>query len=132
MNKITKINPTTMKQPTKAYSNGIFVPRGADFLFVTGQVAQDSEGKVVAPYNMEGQARFIFGQIEKILTAAGMTFDDVVKATIFVVDMTKSSCISSIRDEFFKNSKPASSMIGVTGLVKPDCVVEIEVIAAKQ
>ena len=132
MNKVTKINPTTMKQPTKAYSNGIFVPREADLLFVTGQVSQDSDGKVVAPYDMEGQTRFIFGQIEKILNAADMTFDNVVKATIFVVDMTKSSCISPIRDEFFKNSKPASSMIGVTGLVKPECVVEIEVIAAKQ
>ena len=121
-----------MKQPTKAYSNGIFVPRGADLLFLTGQVAQDSDGKVVAPYDMAEQTRFIFGQIGKILNAAEMTFDDVVKATIFVVDMSKSSCVSSVRDEFFKNSKPASSMVGVTGLVKPECVVEIEVIAAKQ
>lgn len=132
MNQITKINPTTMKQPTKAYSNGIFVPRDADLLFVTGQISQDSEGKVVAPYDLAEQTRFVFGQIEKILNASGMTFDDVIKATIFVVDMAKSSCISPIRDEFFKNSKPASSMIGVTGLVKPECVVEIEVVAAKQ
>lgn len=132
MNVITKINPTTMKQPKKAYSNGIFVPKEHNLLFVTGQVSQDSEGKVVAPYDMEEQTRFIFGQIGKILNAADMTYDDVVKATIFVVDMAKSSCISSIRDEFFKNSKPASTMVGVTGLVKPECVVEIEVIAAKK
>ncbi len=132
MNKVTKINPTTMKQPTKAYSNGIFVPRDADLLFVTGQLSQDSDGKVIAPYDMAEQARYIFGQIGKILDAAGMSFDDVVKTTIFVIDMTKSSCISPIRDEFFKNSKPASSMFGVTGLVKPECVVEIEVMAAKQ
>ena len=115
MNTITKVNPSTMKQPTKAYSNGIFVPRDADLLFVTGQLAQDSEGKVVSPYDMAGQTRYIFGQIGKILEAAGMSYDDVVKTTIFVVDMTKSSCISPIRDEFFKNSKPASSMVGVTG-----------------
>jgi enamine deaminase RidA (YjgF/YER057c/UK114 family) len=131
MDKVTKINPTTMKQPTKAYSNGIFVPKDANLLFVTGQVAQDSEGKVIAPHDMAEQTRYIFGQIGKILNAADMTFDDVVKTTIFVVDMSKSSCISPIRDEFFINSKPASSMIGVTGLVKPECVVEIEVVAAK-
>lgn len=132
MNQVTKINPTTMKQPTRAYSNGIFVPRDADLLFVTGQLSQDSEGNVVAPNNMEEQTRFIFEQIGRILDAAGMTYDDIVKLTIFVLGMENASCISKIRDEFCKNSKPASSMLGVTGFIKADCVVEIEAIAAKQ
>jgi len=132
MNTVTKINPTTMKQPTRAYSNGIFVPRNADLLFVTGQLAQDSEGKVVAPNDMEGQTRFIFEQIGRILEAAGMSYDDIVKLTIFVLDMQNASCVSKIRDEFCVNSKPSSSMLGVTGFIKEDCVIEIEAIAAKQ
>jgi Putative translation initiation inhibitor, yjgF family len=132
MNKITKINPTTMKQPTRAYSNGIYVPKNADLLFITGQLSQDSEGNVVAPNDMEGQTRFVFGQIGRILEAAGMTFDNIVKLTIFVVDMKNASCVSKIRDEFCKNSKPASSMLGVTGFIKDECVIEIEAIAAKQ
>ena len=131
MREITKINPSSMKQPTKSYSNGIFIPRNADMLFVTGQVAQDTEGKVVAPYDMAEQTKFIFGQIGRILEDAGMTFDDVVKAQIFLTDMSKSSLVSTIRDDFFKNSKPASTMVEINKLVKPECVVEIEVIAAK-
>ena len=60
-----------------------------------------------------------------------MTFDDVVKAQIFVTDMEQSSKVSAVRDEFFVNSKPASTMVEVNKLVKPECCVEIEVIAMK-
>lgn len=132
MNNISKINPVSMKQPTKAYSNGILVPIGnANLLFVTGQVAQDDNGQVVSPNDFAEQTRFIFNQIGKILKDADMTFDDVVKAQIFVTDMGQSSKVSAIRDEFFANSKPASTMVEINKLVKPECCVEIEVIAVK-
>lgn len=131
MQQITKINPSTMKQPTRAYSNGIFVPKEADLLFITGQLAQDSDGSVIAPNNMEEQTKYIFSQIEKVLNTANMSLDDIVKLTIFVVDMQNASCVSKIRDEFCKNSKPSSSMVGVTGFIKSGCVIEIEAIAAK-
>lgn len=132
MNNISKINPVSMKQPTKAYSNGILVPVGnTNLLFVTGQVAQDDNGQVVAPNDFAEQTRFVFNQIGKILNDANMTFDDVVKAQIFVTDMGQSSKVSAIRDEFFANSKPASTMVEINKLVKPECCVEIEVIAVK-
>lgn len=130
---VSKINPITMKQPSKAYSNGILVPVGdANMLFVTGQLAQDNEGNVVAPDNFGEQTRFIFGQIGKILEEANMTHDDVVKATIFLTDIGQASTVSAIRDEFFAHSKPASTMIEVSKFVKPKCCVEIEVIAVRQ
>ena len=132
MNEISKINPVSMKQPSKAYSNGIVVPLGnANLLFVTGQVAQDDSGQVVAPNNFAEQTRFIFGQIGKILKDADMNFDNVVKAQIFVTDMGQSSEVSAIRDEFFANSKPASTMVEINKLVKLGCCVEIEVTAVK-
>lgn len=129
---IKKINPTSMKQPNKAYSNGILVDLdNAQILFVTGQLAQDDQGNVVAPFDYEEQTKFIFGQLEKILNASEMSFDDVVKAQIFVKDIHNSSKISAIRDEYFKNSKPASTMVEVGGFVKDGCCVEIEIIAVK-
>lgn len=130
MNK--KINPKTMKQPSKAYSNGILVPLGsANMLFVTGQLAQDSNGQVVGPNDAEKQARFIFEHIAIILDDAGMSMDDVVKTQIFLTDMKDSSKVSPVRDEFFCNSKPASTMLEVNKMVKDECCVEIEVIAIK-
>lgn len=129
---IKKINPTSMKQPNKAYSNGILVDLdNAQILFVTGQLAQDDQGNVVAPFDYEEQTKFIFGQLGKILNASEMSFDDVVKAQIFVKDIHNSSKISAIRDEYFKNSKPASTMVEVGGFVKDGCCVEIEIIAVK-
>lgn len=131
-NTISKINPKTMKQPSKAYSNGILVSLAdADILFVTGQVAQDSFGNVVSPNNATDQATFIFKHIAEILSDAGMTHDNVVKAQIFVTDMKDSPKISAVRDQVFANSKPASTMIEVNRLVKDGCCVEIEVIAVK-
>ena len=132
MNTVRKVNPASMKQPTKAYSNGILVPLGAaNLLFVTGQVAQDSEGKVVAPNDAAEQARFIFNHIGEILADADMSFDNVVKAQIFVTNMDDSSKVSAVRDQFFASSKPASTMVEINRLVKTGCCVEIEVIAAK-
>ncbi|MBP5490675.1 MAG: RidA family protein [Lachnospiraceae bacterium] len=128
----SKINPLSMKQPSKAYSNGILVDLGtAKMLFVTGQLAQDNTGAVVFPEDYEGQTRFIFGHIGEILSDSGMTFDDVVKAQIFVKDIRKASSVSAVRDEFFSVSKPASTMVQVGGFVKDGCCVEIEVIAVK-
>lgn len=130
--RIKKINPISMKQPTKSYSNGILVPfEYANMLFVTGQVAQDNEGNVVAPYDALEQTKFIFRHISEILKDAGMTLDDVVKVQIFVTNMGESSKVSKVRDEVFINSKPASTMVEVNKLVKEGCCVEIEVIAIK-
>jgi len=132
MDAITKINPDSMKKPSKAYSNGILVPLGvANMLFVTGQVAQDDNGNVVAPNDFTEQTKFIFGHIGEILKSSDMSFSDVVKAQIFVTDMAESSKVSAVRDEFFADSKPASTMVEINKLVKPGCCVEIEVIAVK-
>jgi len=132
MSKIQKINPQSMKQPSKAYSNGILIPLGsANLLFVTGQLAQDSDGNVIAPNDAASQARFIFKHISEILKDGGMSLADVVKAQIFVTDIENSSKVSAVRDEFFDVSKPVSTMVEVNRLVKSECCVEIEVTAVK-
>jgi len=130
--KSRKINPKSMKQPSKAYSNGIVVELDhSEMLFVTGQLAQDDNGLVVGPNDYEQQTRYIFYHIGEILKDSNMSFDDVVKAQIFVKDIKNASIVSKIRDEVFVNSKPASTMIEVGGFVKDECCVEIEVIAIK-
>src|SRR4051812_27144676 len=132
MGEIAKINPASLKQPTKSYSNGILVPLpGADLMFVTGQVAQDFEGNVVAPTDAAEQTRFIFDRISDILKDGGRSLDEVVKALIFVTSMDCSSAVSEVRNRAFINSKPVSTLVEVSRLVKPGCCVEIEVIAAK-
>ena len=132
MNKIKNINPESLRIPTKAYSYGVIVPCGdTELLFVTGQLSQDVDGNVVAPGDIEAQTKVVFSRIGEILKDAGMTTDNVVKVQIFIKDISESKKVSTIRDEIFHDSKPASTLVEVSGFVKEDCMIEIEVTAAK-
>jgi len=132
MSEIKRINPESVGVPTKAYSQGVLVPCGnKDLLFVTGQLPQDAEGNVVAIGDVKAQTEQVFVRISSILEDAGFTLDDVVKVQIFVKDIKNGKIISKVRDEMFKNSRPASTFVEVSGFVKEDCALEIEVIAAK-
>ncbi len=132
MNKIKKVNPESLRIPTKAYSQGIIIPIGdIELMFVTGQLAQDVDGNVISPNNTEKQTKIVFSRIRTILEEAGMTFNNVVKAQIFVKDITQSKIVSTIRDNVFKNSKPVSTLVEVSGFVKAGCMIEIEVTAVK-
>lgn len=131
IDKIKQINPESLRIPTKSYSQGILVPSNSELLFVTGQLPQDIDGNVVAPNDVKTQTELVFSRISTILQEGNMTMDDVVKVQIFVKDINDSKIISGIRDEVFKNSKPASTLIEVSNFVKDGCCVEIEVTAAK-
>ena len=127
-----KINPVSLRKPTKAYSQGILVPCGeSELLFITGQLPQDIDGNIVYIGDVEKQARLVFSRLEAILCEAGMSFNNVVKIQIFLKNIDDSKIISSIRDELFAVSKPASTMVEVSGFVKKDCLLEIDMIAAK-
>ena len=113
-----------------AYSHGYTVDVGdSKIIFTTGQVALDKEGNVVHPNDAAKQAEFIFESLNKILNEAGASLDDAVKATVYVTDMNDFSKISEVRNQYFKNSEPVSTLVEVSKLVKVGCVLEIEVIA---
>lgn len=132
MQEIKFINPQTLRIPTKSYSQGILVPLGsADMMFVTGQVAQDLDGNVIAPNDAEKQTEVIYQRISDILNEGGMTLEDVVKAQIFLTDIADGPTVSRIRDQIFKSAKPVSTLVEVNALVKVGCCVEIEVTAVK-
>ncbi len=129
---VKKYNPKSLGVPTKAYSQGVVIPVGdAELMFVTGQLSQDINGNVISPNNTEEQTKVVFSRINDILKEANMTFDHVVKAQIFIKDISQSKVVSAIRDEIFKNSRPASTLIEVSGFVKDGCMIEIEVTAVK-
>ncbi len=132
MKKIKKVNPESLRIPTKAYSQGIVIPIGdTELMFVTGQLSQDTDGNVISPNNTEKQTKVVFSRIETILKEAGMTFDDVVKVQIFMKDVGESRIVSNIRDDVFQNSKPVSTLVEVSEFVKEGCMIEIEVTAIK-
>ena len=128
-----KINSKEFAERMGAYSHGYKIEVGdAEIIFTTGQIAMDKDGKVLYPDSSAKQAEFIFESLQKILNQAGSSLDDVVKATVFVTDMNDFAEISKVRNRYFKNSEPVSTLVEVKKLVKDGCRVEIEVIAIRQ
>jgi len=129
----TKINSTEFAERMGAYSHGYKVDVGdSSIIFTTGQIAMDKDGNVLYPDDPAKQAEFIYESLEKILNEAGASLDDVIKTTVFVTDMDDFAEISKVRNKYFKNAEPASTLVEISRLVKEGCRVEIEVIAVKQ
>lgn len=124
------LNPPSLSKPT-AYAH-VAVTRAARTIHVSGQVALDAQGAIVGKGDLAAQTAQVYANLDAALAAAGATRKDVVKATIFVVDLDadKAAIVREARARWFGDGPyPASSMVGVTALVHPDLLVEIEVVA---
>jgi enamine deaminase RidA (YjgF/YER057c/UK114 family) len=124
----TKVDvPTVAEAEPGLWTNGI---RAGDFLYISGQVARPFEGgKTLVGTNEYEQARHIFARIQRICEAAGGSMADVVKVTIFLVDITKNTEVWKARREFFSGDFPASTLVEVRSLAGKETLVEIEAVA---
>lgn len=99
-------------------------------IFVSGQVAFDSDGAIVGVDDIGAQARQAFRNLAAVLEAAGATFADVAKLTYFVRDVEAVGVIRAVRDEFVDTGNPpASTLVEVSRLIAPELLIEIEAIA---
>lgn len=99
-------------------------------LYISGSVAADQNGRLVAPGDMAGQVRAVYSNIQRTLAAHGANFDAVVKETIYTTNLDDLLKASDVRFEYYdKERTPAVSWVQVQRLVDPGFLVEIEVIA---
>jgi 2-iminobutanoate/2-iminopropanoate deaminase len=98
-----------------------------DFVFVSGQIALDPDGKIHG-YTPKDQAQKALENLQATLAAAGLTLENVVKTTIFLKDMDEFGAVNEIYGRFFSEPYPARSTVEVARLPK-DLHVEIEAIA---
>ena len=104
--------------------------RAGDFLFISGQVARPLEGgRTLVGGNEYEQAKQIFSRIEAICEGAGGSLDDIVKMTIFMVNIRNNTEVWRARREFFTGDFPASTLVEVRSLAGPETLVEIEAVA---
>lgn len=87
------------------------------------------DGKIVGVNDAYTQTKFIINKIEKILIEAGSSLKDIVRTRMFVTDIGRWEEIGKAHGEFFKNIKPASTMVEVKSLIDRDMLIEIEVTA---
>ena len=119
------ISSNTMWEEKFGYSRAV---RVGNVVEVSGTTAVDGDA-IIGKGNIYEQAKFIFGKIEKALQEAGAGLRDVVRTRMFVTDISQSAEIGRAHGEFFKEIRPAASMIEVKGLIHPDLLIEIEVTA---
>ncbi len=129
---VRRLLPEGAAIPTGAFSHGILVPLpGADLLFMTGQLAVDKDRNVIAPNDAKTQAEVIFQNIGRILQEAGLGFDHVVKAQLFLTNMKDLPAVAEVRNKYFATSKPVSTLLEVSKLVREGCCLEVEVTAIR-
>jgi len=97
-------------------------------IFVSGQLARDSQGNVVGAGNMRAQIRQTGENIKAALAAAGDTLGDIVKTNTYVTNIEEFFKHTDVRMEYF-GAMPTSTTIEVSKLAHPDLMVEIEVVA---
>jgi 2-iminobutanoate/2-iminopropanoate deaminase len=114
----------TLHEPVSHYTDAV---RWGDLLFVSGVAPLDRDGKLVSE-DVVAQARKVFENMKEILEAAGATFTDVLKVTVFLTDVRDRPLINPVRQEYFGSTRPASTLIGVKELVLPNMKVEIEAV----
>ena len=103
---------------------------GGRLLYVSGQVARDTDGNVVGKGDMRAQARQVFQNLRQVLQAAGGDFKDLMKTTTYITNIEDFPALAEVRAEMFQGEMPASTLIVVKGLFNPDFLIEIEGIAA--
>ena len=112
---------------TGLWSNCI---RAGDLIFISGQVARPLEGgRTLVGSNEYEQAKQIFTRIRLICEGAGGSLDDVVKLTIFMVNIRNNTEVWRARRECFTGDFPASTLVEVRSLAGPETLVEIEAVA---
>ena len=124
------INPPGLK-PLGMYSN-VACARGGTVVFISGQVSVDSQGKVVGKGDIEAQAVQVFENLKLALEAVGGSFEDVLKLTIFIRNLTPGARkkVMGVRSRYISPaSPPAATMVGIDRLVEDDLLVEIEAVA---
>ncbi|MEP6884133.1 MAG: RidA family protein [Gammaproteobacteria bacterium] len=109
------------------YSQAVLIGKT---LYISGSVAADQNGRLVARGDMAGQMRVAYSNIRRTLAAHGADFDQVVKETIYTTDMDAFLKASDLRFEFYgKERLPTASWVQVQRLVDPGFLVEIEAVA---
>jgi enamine deaminase RidA (YjgF/YER057c/UK114 family) len=113
------------------FTNVVEVPAGTALVFVSGLTAQGPDG--AAPKDAQGQAQAVFRNLRAALAARGLTPADVIQIRGFLVDIqtTLPAYRQAAGDFFGKAPPPASTVVGVTGLVRPDLLLEVELVAAR-
>jgi len=122
------LSPETLPPPF-GYSHVVDAPAGR-IIYVSGQVPLDAEGQLVGEGDFAAQTRQVFENLSRALEAAAASWSDVVKLEYFLRDVGEITSVRAIRDDYVDTERPpASTLVEVSGLFRPDVLIEIQAVA---
>ena len=126
MSRREEIRVPELAEPVSHYTDAV---RAGELLFLSGFVPVDGDGRLVGAEDVVTQVRQVFANLGAVLDAAGATFADVVKVTVYLTDIADRTRINPVRQEIFGATRPASTLVEVSALVTPGAKVEIDAVA---
>lgn len=118
-------------QRSRSYSPAV-VTEGGRILWLAGHIApEDEDGNSLAG-DFDAQVRCIFAKLEKTLEEAGAALSDIVTMTVFITDVGLNSRFVELRKRYFADGYPASALITVAALNRPEMMVEIQAVAVAE
>jgi 2-iminobutanoate/2-iminopropanoate deaminase len=122
------LNPKGLVKPT-GYTHLVIAPDGRT-VYIAGQVALDSTGKVVGEGNFAAQAEQVFRNLKHALESVGGSMADLVKTTTFITDIKHVPALRDVRARYLaKTQPPANTLVAVSSLARPELLIEIEGVA---
>jgi enamine deaminase RidA (YjgF/YER057c/UK114 family) len=124
-----KHNPPGVAGPFATYSHGIELDGPHRILFGAGQTGVRADGSVGE--GIEEQSRLVWDNIRTVLAAAGMEISDIVQLNMLLVDRADHAQAAAIRETNLDGHRPASTLMYIAGLARPEWLIEIDFIAAR-
>ena len=122
-----EVEVPSIHQPVGRYAHAV---RSRDLLFVSGCGPFDENAKIVGVNDIVAQTTKTLENVKAILDAAGMSFVNVVKETVYLTNIDDRAATRAVRERFYGTSLPACTLIEISRCVHPDMRIEIDVVAS--
>jgi len=122
----TLIRAKGLSEPISHYTDAV---RAGNTIYVSGQGAIAEDGTLVGRGDVVAQTRKVLDNMALALAAAGATLDDVVKVIVYLANVDDRPKVNEVRKAYFKDNKPASTLIEISRFAIEGMLIEIEAIA---